>query len=225
FFRTVLAAMLAALAKSRRYKGKRRRRWNCASRLRFPGQYYDSESGLHYNYFRDYDPSTGRYVESDPVGLVGGMSTFGYVKGNPLTGTDPFGLFRFGPSCSSEQRAQIVQAMIDVLLDLAKQCAAGMIDGCQTCKGCKYYQEILRYFTETVVYQCRGTNQCGQSLTNGLTALNPSLTMVPNPKCGCLKATVFHEAMHNMGPEYAGAGQEAENRVDDVERSCFTCGK
>ncbi|MFO2207069.1 RHS repeat-associated core domain-containing protein, partial [Pseudomonas aeruginosa] len=41
--------------------------------LRFPGQYYDAESGLHYNYFRDYDPETGRYVESDPIGLTGGL--------------------------------------------------------------------------------------------------------------------------------------------------------
>ncbi|MDF5946520.1 RHS repeat-associated core domain-containing protein [Pseudomonas aeruginosa] len=36
--------------------------------MRFPGQFYDAESGLHYNYFRDYDPETGRYVESDPIG-------------------------------------------------------------------------------------------------------------------------------------------------------------
>ncbi|QDR37123.1 RHS repeat-associated core domain-containing protein, partial [Pseudomonas aeruginosa] len=47
--------------------------------LRFPGQYYDAESGLHYNYFRDYDPETGRYVESDPIGLRGGVNTVGYV--------------------------------------------------------------------------------------------------------------------------------------------------
>jgi len=38
--------------------------------LRFPGQYYDRETGLHYNYFRDYDPGTGRYIESDPMGYV-----------------------------------------------------------------------------------------------------------------------------------------------------------
>jgi RHS repeat-associated protein len=59
--------------------------------LRFPGQYFDQESGLHYNYFRDYDPSTGRYIESDPIGLRGGLSTYGYTLQNPLRHTDPTG--------------------------------------------------------------------------------------------------------------------------------------
>jgi len=60
--------------------------------LRFPGQYFDQETGTYYNYFRDYDPSTGRYVQSDPIGLKGGASTFGYVGGSPLIGRDPLGL-------------------------------------------------------------------------------------------------------------------------------------
>jgi RHS repeat-associated protein len=62
-----------------------------ALNLRFPGQYYDAETKLHYNYFRDYDPQTGRYVQSDPIGLAGGPNTYAYVGGNPASDIDPLG--------------------------------------------------------------------------------------------------------------------------------------
>ena len=60
--------------------------------IRFPGQYYDAESGLHYNRFRTYDPGVGRYISADPIGQVGGVNTFLYASLNPLNVIDPFGL-------------------------------------------------------------------------------------------------------------------------------------
>jgi RHS repeat-associated protein len=60
--------------------------------LRLPGQYYDKGTGLHYNYFRDYDPSIGRYIQSDPIGLAGGINTYVYVLSNPVNHIDSSGL-------------------------------------------------------------------------------------------------------------------------------------
>ncbi len=60
--------------------------------LRFPGQRYDALSGLNQNYFRDYEPGIGRYVQSDPIGLGGGINTYAYVESNPLLFNDLFAL-------------------------------------------------------------------------------------------------------------------------------------
>ena len=65
---------------------------NATLNLRMPGQYEDSETGTHYNYRRNYDPATGRYTTSDPIGLRGGKNTYVYAEANPIRFVDPLGL-------------------------------------------------------------------------------------------------------------------------------------
>ena len=72
-----------------------------AYNLRFPGQVYDAETGMHYNYFRDYDPGAGRYVQSDPIGLEGGINPYVYVENAPTMKIDPLGLASSGWQPSS----------------------------------------------------------------------------------------------------------------------------
>jgi RHS repeat-associated protein len=84
--------------------------------LRFPGQYRDRETGWHYNYFRDYEPGTGRYMQSDPMGLWGGLSTYAYVFSNPLDGVDPRGLIKHSTGQTIEC-AKNCTIRIDTVLD------------------------------------------------------------------------------------------------------------
>ena len=77
--------------------------------LRFQGQYYDAETGLHYNRFRYYDPDAGRFVSQDPIGLAGGINLYQYAP-NPLGWIDPLGL-----KCGFAQKDRITQRWVDKL--------------------------------------------------------------------------------------------------------------
>ncbi len=64
--------------------------------FRFAGQYYDEETGLHYNYHRYFDPKTGRFMTPDPIGQLGGINLYAYVLNNPINAVDPYGLKNWG---------------------------------------------------------------------------------------------------------------------------------
>jgi RHS repeat-associated protein len=107
--------------------------------LRFPGQYFDSDTGLHQNWFRDYNPKTGRYLEADPIGLAGGLNIYAYVRNDPLIAVDPTGnrmLFPVNPNTPlpvpefvSELRFALQALELDTLLPTGSRVAAGFIDG------------------------------------------------------------------------------------------------
>jgi RHS repeat-associated protein len=100
--------------------------------LRFSGQYHDTEDKLFYNSFRDYDPDLGRYVESDPIGLRGGINQYAYVRDNPLVYIDPSGLWPTlmpGRSNADAQGPGILQKLVpDLTPDEAKQLSQDSLD-------------------------------------------------------------------------------------------------
>ena len=92
--------------------------------LRFPGQYFDAETGLHYNWNRYYDPATGRYISPDPIGLDGGLNLYAYVGNDPVNLVDPEGLWNwgfggvFGPVNIGWQSDQPTMTQFSFLTDL-----------------------------------------------------------------------------------------------------------
>lgn len=106
--------------------------------MRFPGQLFDSESGLHYNYFRDYEAANGRYVESDPIGFFGDIAQYAYASGNPILKKDVKGLIAT-KTCANDGKTGCDEKKL--LLEVP--CAAACKD-LLACKKCCQSQHIAK---------------------------------------------------------------------------------
>lgn len=116
--------------------------------MRYPGQYYDTATGLTYNGARYYDSQLGRYIESDPIGVAGGSySTYAYVEDNRMSGSDPSGLCdqsKSGCVPRPEVSAWICQVLADdnVGFDVAR--AASAAKGVREAEGGKNDNPVWR---------------------------------------------------------------------------------
>lgn len=118
--------------------------------LRFPGQYFDEESSLSYNYLRSYLASQGRYSQSDPIGLGAGANRFAYVEGNPLSGIDPTALVKLHGNWCGPDFSGGFSKPYDKLDDAEKKATLPPVDKLDRC--CQ---------THDIVYaMCRKANSC-----------------------------------------------------------------
>jgi len=130
---------------------------------RFPGQYYDAETGLHQNYFRDYEASLGRYVQRDPIGLRGGINVFGYVGAGPIGFVDPAGLDWKFIGWRTDKAASYSENWLEWLWTNWVNVYA-LCEKEHEC-GAKEYKEVLAYSWQTRPI-CIGSPTCRTQIGN-----------------------------------------------------------
>ena len=174
--------------------------------LRYPGQQFDSETGLFYNHHRTYDPYlTVGYTEADPIGLAGGWNRFGYVNGNPINLTDPSGLDPWwrepqpfpGPNACSYYKSRCEESCgADKYACEAQKCCESFGDnrGSNCTRKCLIDEDIrlCSHLEGPGRDRCRKNAHigCYTVCSNVIDAINGRLGFRPPPACMSTAATI-----------------------------------
>jgi RHS repeat-associated protein len=211
--------------------------------LRFPGQYYDAETGLNYNYRREYDPTTGRYVQSDPIGLGGGLNTYSYVRSDPLDEFDLLGLIGSYKDCGTRQK-KAIQDAIDLVKAQWKACfGKDCLEPSSTITDTSRIDGFIDMALASMDIKCSktsfkpGTDEPACAYTRGsfhivgppylrttITPLGFGESTISNGQCECLSSTMFHEILH-FADTLSGQRLSDYNHhtIDPIVNHCAQC--
>ncbi|EFF49457.1 RhsD protein [Xanthomonas citri pv. aurantifolii str. ICPB 10535] len=194
--------------------------------MRFPGQRFDAASGLNQNYFRDYEAATGRYGQSDPIGLKGGTSTYSYVAANPINSLDRNGLLGTpGPGYRFENHKELARAEAIAKLQRCN------VEDCDPGNPYKITEsqkaEVISKVMFATIYRDNSVGTCGYANPN----LDPNAIGIGNAifsgaGCCSMASVIAHEAVHLVlgSPLSLSLQQNYEGVARYLQQKCFGCG-
>jgi hypothetical protein len=172
---------------------------------------------------RDYDPATGRYIESDFLGLDGGINTYAYVDDGPLGASDPLGMVKRGGGWSNPAWAKIKQAEAAIRQEVGKSCSCHANASNDGCIPCDLVPSLLNRLDNSSVTEAplidpdTGKPDCGV----GRPGYNVYLSAAAFTKtCDCLASTLYHELLHNVGLEHEATA--AGPGIRSLEEKCMS---
>jgi RHS repeat-associated protein len=178
---------------------------------RFPGQWYQSETGLHYNWHRSYDPTVGRYTQPDPLGFVDGPSVYGYAKGRPGMLVDPTGRDA-DVIADALVVANAVAMAANGVRKLAKYCIPVIKKAFSPADPGDCVPKLHRELQDRVNNSCKRPRTCNQRLDTVITA---SQNISKSSECIDARRLINNLCYRGGDDEHKQAITDAQAVIDD----------